>query len=199
MPGSLDRYEYEGRIYGIPLFYSIYAVWYNKNMFAEHGWQPPSTWHEFFVLCEQIRAADIWPLAFQGRYPGYIGSVIDNAYYHLAGPERYYEQKELAPGSFDNPEFVEALRLVQRTGQEYFQPGALGMSHTESQLEFFLGHTAMVFCGSWLKSEMLGKIPDGFRLGAFNFPRTEPTKADPISLSLRIVRIRKSVSTSCAL
>ena len=183
MPGSLDRYEYEGKTYGVPLFYSVYAVWYNKNMFAKHGWQTPRTWHEFFELCELIREADIWPLAFQGRYPGYIGSVIDNAYYHLAGPERYYEQKKLLPGSFDNPEFVEALRLVQRTGQDYFQPGALGMSHTESQLEFFLGHTAMVFCGSWLKSEMLGKIPDGFRLGAFNFPITEPTKADPNAIN----------------
>ena len=183
LPGSLDRYEYEGQTYGIPFSYSVYAVWYNKNMFAEHGWQPPRTWDEFFALSEQIRAAGIWPLAFQGRYPSYIGSVIDAAYYHLAGRDRYYQQKELVPGSFDNPEFVEALRLTQRTGQEFFQPGALGMSHTESQLEFFLGHTAMVFCGSWLKSEMLGKIPEGFRLGAFNLPMSEPTKADANALN----------------
>lgn len=178
LPGSLDRYEYQGKIYGIPLLYSINAVWYNKNLFEERGWETPTTWDEFFALCEKIRAAGIWPLAFQGRYPGYIGSVIDNAYYHLAGRERFYQQKDLVPGSFDNPEFVEALRLTQRTAQDYFQPGALGMSHTESQLEFFLGHTAMVFCGSWLKSEMMGKIPDGFRLGAFNLPRPEPTRAE---------------------
>ena len=85
LPGSLDRYEYEGKIYGIPFLYSVYAVWYNKNMFEEHGWAPPRTWDEFFALCEQIRAAGVWPLAFQGRYPGYIGGVTDNAYYHLAG------------------------------------------------------------------------------------------------------------------
>ena len=177
LPGSLDRYQFQGQTYGIPFLYSINAVWYNKNMFHENGWQVPRTWPEFFALSEQIRAAGIWPLAFQGRYPGYIGSVIDNAYYHLAGRQRYYEQKDLIPGSFDNAEFIEALRLTQRTGQEFFQPGALGMSHTESQLEFFLGHTAMVFCGSWLKSEMMGKIPDGFRLGAFNLPMATPSKA----------------------
>ena len=83
------------------------------------------------------------------------------------------------PGSFANPEYVTALGLIQRTAQEYFQPGALGMSHTESQLEFFLGHTAMVFCGSWLKSEMMGKIPDGFRLGAFNLPVVEGGAGEP--------------------
>ncbi len=183
LPGSLDRYEHQGKIYGIPFLYSINAVWYSKNLFEEHGWEIPRTWDEFFALCEKIRAQGIWPLAFQGRYPGYIGSVIDNAYYHLAGRQRFYAQKDLVPGSFDNPEFVEALRLTQYTAQNYFQPGALGMSHTESQLEFFLGHTAMVFCGSWLKSEMMGKIPDGFRLGAFNLPMPQSTLAEPDAIN----------------
>ena len=183
LQGSLDRYEHQGKIYGIPFLYSINAVWYSKNLFEEHGWTIPRTWDEFFALCEKIRAQGIWPLAFQGRYPGYIGSVIDNAYYHLAGRQRFYEQKDLVPGSFDNPEFVEALRLTQYTAQNYFQPGALGMSHTESQLEFFLGHTAMVFCGSWLKSEMMGKIPDGFRLGAFNLPMPQSTLAEPDAIN----------------
>lgn len=178
LPGSLDRYEHEGKVYGIPLLYSLYAVWYNKNLFEERGWNVPRTWEEFHALCQQIKDEGIWPLAFQGRYPGYIAGVLDDAYYHLAGRARYYEQKDLIPGSFDNPEYVQALSLVQRTARDYFQPGALGMSHTEAQLEFFLGQTAMVFCGSWLKSEMMGKIPDGFRLGAFNLPSVRDGAAD---------------------
>ena len=177
LPGSLDRYEYQGKVYGIPFLYSVYVVWYNKNMFTEHGWQVPRTWDEFFDLCERIEAAGIWPLAFQGRYPGYAEGVIGHAYYHLAGRERYYAQQELVPGSFDNPEYAQALGLMQRVARRYFQPGAMGMSHTEAQLEFFLEHTAMIFCGSWLKSEMLGKIPEGFRLGSFNLPVAEPSRA----------------------
>ncbi len=179
LPGTLSQYTHEGKTYGVPLMASAYAVWYNRDLFEEHGWQPARTWDEFFDLCERIKAAGEWPLAFQGRYPGYVQSVIDHAYYHLAGPQRYDDQKNLLPGSFDNPEFAEALSIAQRIALNYFQPGALGMSHTESQLEFFLGHTAMIFCGSWLKSEMLGKIPDGFRLGSFNLPVAHSGKADP--------------------
>ena len=179
LPGSLDRFQYQGKTYGIPFLYVVFAVWYNKNMFAEHGWEPARTWDEFFALCEQIKAAGIPPLAFQGRYPGYAGAVIDNSYYHLAGRERYYQQKDLIPGSFANPEFEQALSFIQRTAQNYFQLGALGMSHTEAQLEFFTGQTAMIFCGSWLKSEMQGKIPPDFRLGAFNLPIVDAGKADP--------------------
>jgi ABC-type sugar transport system permease subunit/ABC-type glycerol-3-phosphate transport system substrate-binding protein len=182
LPGTLDRYLYEGKTYGIPFMASINAVWYNKNLFEKHGWQPATTWDEFFALCEQIKAEGLWPLAFQGRYPDYAQCVIDHSYYHLAGSDRYFAQKNLAPGAFDNPEFVESLSRIQRVALNYFQPGAMGMSHTESQLEFFLGHTAMIFCGSWLKSEMLGKIPDGFRLGAFNLPLAPTGLADPTAV-----------------
>ena len=41
----------------------------------------------------------------------------------------------------------------------------------------------MIPCGAWLKSEMKGKIPDGFRLGCFNMPMpSEPSAADPTAL-----------------
>ena len=177
LPGSLDAFKYEGKVYAIPFMYSVYAVWYNKTMFEEQGWEIPTTWEEFFALCDLMRAENTWPLAFQGRYPNYSQSVIEHSYYQLAGPEGYAAMKLLEPDSFDNPALVQSFELMQRTSLDYFQPGAMGMSHTESQLEFFLGHTAMIFCGSWLKSEMLGKIPDGFRLGTFNLPIAMPALA----------------------
>lgn len=177
LPGSLEAFQYEGKVYALPFMYSVYAVWYNKAMFEEQGWDIPITWDEFFALCDMMRASNVWPLAFQGRYPNYAQSVIEHAYYHLAGPDGFSAMKLLEPGSFDNPELRESFEIMQRISLNYFQPGAMGMSHTESQLEFFLGHTAMIFCGSWLKSEMLGKIPDGFRLGTFNLPHSPTGKA----------------------
>lgn len=183
LPGSLDRYTVDAKVYGIPMFYSINTIWYNKRIFREHGWRPTRTWDEFLALCASIKAASIWPLAFQGQYSGYAQGIIDAAYYHLAGPQRFQQQHRLEPGSFDNPELEQALGLVQKMAVNYFQPGAMGMSHTGAQLEFFQGRTAMILCGSWLKSEMLGKIPDGFELGAFNLPIVDAGKADPTAVS----------------
>ncbi len=179
LPGALDRYQHQGRTYGIPLASIVNVIWYNKRLFHQHGWIPPSDWDEFFELCEQIQATGIAPLAFQGRYLGYAMAFIHAAYYHLSGLEAYVAQQNLHPGSFANPEMERALDLVQQTALRYFQRGAMGMSHTEAQLQFFLGHTAMVGCGSWLKSEMEGKIPDGFELGAFNLPTIKGGKGDP--------------------
>ena len=179
LPGSLDVYSYEGKIYAVPLAYFVMGLWYNKTLFEEHGWRPPKTWDEFFALCETIKAAGIAPMAFQGRYPSYAKMLHDAAYYQLAGRRAYYDQQNLVPGSFANPSLEEAFRLVQKTSRDYFQAGAMGMSHTEAQLQFVLGRAAMIPCGAWLKSEMLGKIPEGFRLGFFSFPAVLHPQADP--------------------
>ncbi|MAE65837.1 MAG: ABC transporter substrate-binding protein [Phycisphaeraceae bacterium] len=183
LPGSLDRYTYQGRTYGIPTYYNVQLLWYNKAMFARHGWQPPRTWPQLLDLCERIKAAGIWPMAFQGMYHGYARTFIDAGYYHLAGREAYERQQELAPGSFDNPQFIQALSWTQRLATQYFQPGSMGMNHKEAQLEFFLGHTAMVKCQASLVYEMFDKIPEDFPLGAFNLPAVEEGRGDPTAVN----------------
>jgi ABC-type sugar transport system permease subunit/ABC-type glycerol-3-phosphate transport system substrate-binding protein len=171
LPGALDPYKWNDKTYGVPLGYFISVVWYNKKMFREHGWTVPETWEQFYELCDKVKATGtIEPLAFQGRYADYTFPLVDAPYYQLAGPDRWDAQKQLEPGGFNNPEMIQSLAYAQRLATQYFQPGALGMNHTDSQLQFFIGKTAMIPCGSWLKSEMLGKIPDGFELGCFNVP-----------------------------
>ena len=186
LPGSLEGYIENGKIYGIPLPYFASVVWYNKAMFRKHGWKTPVTWDEFFSLCETVKKAGVAPLAFQGRYPYYAKPFYESAYYHMLGADAYVAMRRLMPGTYDCPASIEALRLTQETGVKYFQQGALGMSHTESQLQFFLGNTAMIPCGSWLKSEMLGKIPAGFELGCFNLPIVKNGKGDPTAVYVQV-------------
>lgn len=178
--GSLDKWTRDGKVYAIPTSYFINTVWYNKTLFEKHGWKDPVTWDEFLALCEKVKQAGIaegagkkpayYPLAFQGMYPYYIRPLLDSGYFHAAGRKAYEAQQHAEAGSFDNPLFIKALANVQRMALNYFEPGAMGMSHTQSQTDFFLGRTAMIPCGAWLKSEMMGKIPEEFRLGTFNLP-----------------------------
>ena len=187
LPGALDTFMEDGKRYGIPLGYYASVIWYNKKMFREHGWTPPRTWDELFDLCEKIKkTGTIAPMAFQGRYPYYATFLYDAVTYHLAGPDQWNARQYLAPGSLNAPESVRAIELVRRLAFDYFQPGALGMSHTESQLQFFIGKAAMIPCGSWLKSEMMGKIPDGFELGCFNIPYVSGTKYEKSAVRIAV-------------
>jgi len=153
LPGSLDQYRKDGQTFGIPLVYVVWSVYYNKKLFAENGWKTPHTWVEFLDLCEKIKASGLSPIAFQGRYSYYSRPLVEHTYFHLVGREAYRAQSKAEPGSFDNEAMVQALGLLARLARDFFQPGFLGMSHTEAQLEFFQGRTAMLFCGSWLYPE----------------------------------------------
>lgn len=186
LPGSLDMFSRDGKRWGIPLGYYAYVFWYNQKIFREHKWQKPKTWDELFALCEQIKkTTKISPMAFQGRYPYYASFLYESVIFHVNGRNGYIAHKNLAPGTYTDEASMRGLEIVRRLAVDYFQPGALGMSHTESQLQFFLGKTAMIPCGAWLKSEMKGKIPDGFELGCFNLPHLPGSKEDPSAVRVQ--------------
>ena len=179
LPGSLNQYQHGGKTYGVPLVYVVWSVYYNKRLFREKGWGVPATWDEFFELCEEMKKAGVTPVAFQGRYSFYARPLVEQAYFQLAGRGAYEELQSAAPGSFDNETMVKALSLLDGLARNYFSKGFQGMSHTEAQLEFFQGRSAMLFCGSWLYSEMQDNIPQDFELGAFAFPMPESEFANP--------------------
>lgn len=175
LPGSLTQYQTREGTFGIPLVYVVWSVYYNKELFRRHGFKPPSTWPEFHQLCQRMKKAGLAPVAFQGRYSFYARPLVEHTYFHAAGRQAYRRQQQAQAGSFDNPEMVESLTTLSRLARDDFQKGFLGMSHTEAQLEFFQGRAAMLFCGSWLYSEMQDNIPEDFELGAFSLPLPVPS------------------------
>jgi N-acetylglucosamine transport system substrate-binding protein len=180
--GILDNYVYQGRTYAIPSNVTGWVYWYDKRMFRQHGWKPPRTWSEFTALCDQIKAAGIAPIAFQGKYPTYAWAAVLSIYQRLVPFSQWEHTESMAPDAFDNPEFIHASRLMQDLAVKYFEPGALAMTHTESQLEWVNGRAALVYCGFWLKNEMKNAIPPGFEMSCFALPAVEGGKGDPHAL-----------------
>lgn len=60
---SLELVPTEGT-YIVPYVANAAGVLYNRDMFAEHGWQIPETWEEMTALCEEIKAEGILPFYF---------------------------------------------------------------------------------------------------------------------------------------
>ncbi|MCY3020831.1 MAG: extracellular solute-binding protein [Planctomycetota bacterium] len=184
-PGILDRYRFGRRTYAIPVFYGTSVFWYNKDMFEKHGWKPPATWDEFVSLCARIKAEGIAPIALQGRYIGYLGGVFLSLLDKTEEPGFVESANMLTPGCWSRPSVVEAARRIQDLfTQGYFQPGCLGMSHTEAQMEFLQGRAAMVWCGTWFSSEMREVIPKGFHYACFGAPVVEGGKGDQTMLEV---------------
>ena len=178
-PGVLADFQYQGHAYAMPSNLSAWVCWYDKRQFRAHEWQPPKTWDEFMQLCAKIKAAGIAPLAFQGKYAGgYAWPTLLSLHQRLVPFEEWYQAQDLQPGAFQTPEFIHAARLTQEMSTQYFQPGAMAMTHTESQLEWVNGRAAMIFCGLWLKNEMKKAIPAGFEMACFAIPPVAGGKGD---------------------
>lgn len=180
----LNKGKYEGHYYIMPFNQNVFGWWYNVDMFKKHGWQPPKTYDELLVLCEKIKKAGIAPITFQGRYPAYMlrGFLFPWAI-SAGGIQAYNDAQNLKPGAWKSPAFLQAANMVAELRDKgYFQKGAMGMSHTESQMEFVLGRAAMIPCGTWLGSEMKNQLPKGFHMAFINPPILKDGK-DPTATS----------------
>ncbi|MGC4072818.1 MAG: extracellular solute-binding protein [Nibricoccus sp.] len=170
LPGVLDRWKRGEAVYALPYTHAVWVVFYNEALFAQHGWTPPKTWEEFFLLCDKIRATGLAPLTLPGMYMRYGDAFLQAAHFSAAGAEGYRNYQQITPGTYTDPRFVRAAAVLQRISQTSLLKGWEGMTHTAAQQAFLDGKSAMTISATWLVSEMRGKFPEGFQLGAFNLP-----------------------------
>jgi len=181
-PGALDSWRMEGRVYGLPFTYACWTIFYNREMFREHGWTDPRTWDQFLALCEKIRAAGIAPLSLPGTRWLYPDALLRSAYYNLAGASGWRAINGLVPGARLDPRFIRSAALLQKIMAGYAQTGWQGETATGAERVFLEGRAAMTVSGSWFFNEMQGKLPKDFDVGAMNFPVFPDGIADPTTI-----------------
>jgi len=179
-PGMLDMFNGNGNVYAVPAAYGAWTCWYDEKLFNDNGWEPPTTWEEFVLLCESIKEAGIAPIALQGKYASfYAWNTLVAIIQRVGGLEAINRINALDPDAFSHPDVIEAARLFQDLVTNYFQPGCMAMTHTESQLQFVNRKAAMIFCGIWLENEMKDSLPSNFAMRTFSVPTPENGKGDP--------------------
>jgi multiple sugar transport system substrate-binding protein len=54
----------DGKVYGVPVDYYPWAVFYRKSMFEEGGYTVPTTWDELKTLSDKMKSDGLIPIAF---------------------------------------------------------------------------------------------------------------------------------------
>ena len=176
IPSLLESGKVGDNYYLIAGNNDVYSWWYNEGLFEDLGISVPTTYEELLEICEVIKANGIAPFTFQGRYPLYMtaGFLLPFAI-RVGGIQALVDAENLVPGAWNNEFFLKAAEMTQELLEKgYFQDGALGMTHTESQVEFLQGRAAMIPCGTWLEAEMIEQIPEGFRMRMMQIPAVNP-------------------------
>ena len=187
-PQILALAQLDGKQFTLPFYVMLHGWWYDAALFEKNGWNPPRTWSELLALGEQMKAKGIAPLAYQGKYPYYmIEGFLLPWLISAGGPQAFENAQNMEPGAWKSPAMLKAAQMIDELRQKgFFITGALGMDHTGSQMEFLKGKAAMVPCGTWLKSEMADKMPEGVKLRFFLPPSAPNPIGDPSSIMIGI-------------
>ncbi len=169
----------DGRLYG--LYYKVAnksVIWYRTDAFDEAGVSPPSTWDELVDISSTLTEAGITPMAAAGADGWVLTDWFENAYLHLAGPQRYdaLTRHEL-PWTDES-----VVRTLQLLAGYWRQPkfvqggpsGATQLTFTQAVADVFGSRptTAMLAEGDFVAAEIrkLGQVTVGEGARFFPWP-----------------------------
>lgn len=153
---SLELVPTEGS-YIVPYVANAAGVLYNRDLFAEHGWQIPETWQEMVTLCEEIKGEGILPFYF-GFKDTWTCLAPWNAMAVELSPSDTTKQVNRGETNFtkEYKELSEKYLQLLPYGPE--DPFAYG--YNDACTAFARGEAAMYPIGSYATPQILSVNPD---------------------------------------
>lgn len=186
--GSLNGFTYDGKLYGLPRNTDVQVIFYNQKMFADNGWEVPTTYDELLALADKITAAGIIPMAMDGGDGWPMAIYLTDVLYKLVGDEySSIVSKAIASGDFSDENLVKATQLLKDAADAgLFQNGYDTQDYGTAMNLFTNGQAAMFYMGSWETSMALNEdIPEEIRtnIRAFTMPMVEGGKGSATSIA----------------
>ncbi len=176
IPGFLDTlgtnpYN-DGVTYYAPMFYSPCGLFYNAGLFAEKGWDVPTTWDDMWALGDKAKEEGIALFTYPttGYFDAFTFALLSSA----GGSDFYNKCMTYEDGIWESEEATKVFELVGKLAsytESSTVANANGDGFTKNQ-QLILDNKA-IFCpnGTWLPGEMAdaGRA-DGFEWGFMAVP-----------------------------
>lgn len=158
----------DGKTYAVPLATQTLQMFYNKAIFEELGLEAPTTWDEFIDVNESLLEASVTPMAL-GAKDDWILPI----FHDIVGSARYggadFEERVLSGETdFNDPDYVASLQLITDL-EKYLTPDVVGVSYTDSQIQFTSGQAAQFPGGSFEIATFRNQAPD-LEIGSYQVP-----------------------------
>lgn len=170
----------DGKTYAVPLATQTLQMFYNKDIFEQNDLSVPTTWSEFIELNDTLVSKEITPMALGAKDSWILPIFAD-----IVGSARYggsaFEEKVLdGSTTFEDPDYIASLQIVDDM-QAYLTPDVVGVSYTDSQIQFTSGQAAQFPGGSFEIATFATQAPD-LNIGSYQVP-TPPNAVSDIPLS----------------
>lgn len=140
--GARSFGSYDGTYYGAARSVNSLGLFYNKDVLADEGIEPPATWDELSETAAELTEGERYGLAISAP------AAEDGVYQFLpwlwsnGGDER----------ELDSPESVEALEFVASLLDDgSVSPSVVNWTQADANDQFIAGNAAMMINGPWQK------------------------------------------------
>ncbi|WP_316980446.1 ABC transporter substrate-binding protein [Shumkonia mesophila] len=155
IPPAITKFlNYKGHYVAAPFWvHRLNWLYINKKLLDQVGGTPPTTWPEFFVLANKLKAAGIIPLAHGGQ-PWQDINLWEGVV--LSKGADFYNKTivDLDHGALTSATMIDVFDTVRKIAS-YFDPGTAGRSWNLSSAMVIQGKAAMQMMGDWAKGEFL--------------------------------------------
>ncbi len=177
-PGTFD-----GKLAALNYVLTVYAVWYSASLFAEFGWEPPTTWDEAIDLGAAAKAEGKFLFLWGKEAATYYQTLAIGSAIKEGGDEVRLALENLQPDCWSLPAVqgvFEAMGEIVQAG--YIKPGGSGTQFTAAQAQWSNGQEALLYpSGSWIENEMKDQTKEGFEMTGFPEMTVSSSSAMPFT------------------
>lgn len=161
LEGILKDVTYNGKIYGLPSCQNFFALYVNRDIYKQYGFDYPKTYQELLDQVIKFKENGLIPIML----PGQGSPAIQHFYSFIANQTTQKGEFEKASYGLDghtytDEGFVKAAEIIvelQENGA--FDPNVDGIPMASAEQMFAAGQGAMYFAGIW----RVGSLPEDIR------------------------------------
>ena len=164
-----QRVTFDGRVLGVPGQVETLGIFYNKDLFAQHGIAEPANLAELDAAAAKLKAAGVIPITFGDQEAWQGGHILSMALASRIGSQGMADLVEgRAPWS--GPDVVAAIGTFfdEFNRKGYLPESPTAISYDNANALFYSGQAAMNATGSWLVNDIINSAD--FEVGFMPFP-----------------------------
>jgi multiple sugar transport system substrate-binding protein len=141
----------DGHVYGIPVDYYPWAVFYRKSVFAAHGYSIPTNWDDFKTLMGKMKADGLTPLALGDKDGWPAQGTFDIINLRLNGYD-FHTQLLTGKQKWTDPRVTAVFKKWAEITQ-YYPAGFAGTTWQQAADTLVQKKSGMIMFGLFLSSE----------------------------------------------
>lgn len=170
-PDTEASFSYDGHVYAMPMYKSLWVIYYNKDVYSKLGLAVPTTWDEFVGNAVKIKRSGVTPF-FATQEAGWTSFIWFGEILSKLDPDFYVDLLNGEAKYTDAPA-KEAMEIwADLYAQDLFT--SPDVPWDDEPAMFKKGEVAMVPMGTWRNAAFQdsGMTPDDY--GAFIMPTVKP-------------------------